>query len=149
MYVQQCALCPLSTGAFKATCYGSWCHVVCAQWLPGIALTLSYEISVHLCNSQSLGAQHSPEKPISVTGVLLARFTLLCSVCGVKGGACIQCSWRKCATAFHVTCAQASLRMCTRKEEDALVREAYCKRHTDPEKLLPLKKRTQLVHSST
>ena len=34
-----------------------------------------------------------------------SRWSLVCSICRVKEGACIQCAVKTCKTAFHVTCA--------------------------------------------
>uniref|UniRef100_A0A158Q908 PHD-type domain-containing protein n=1 Tax=Elaeophora elaphi TaxID=1147741 RepID=A0A158Q908_9BILA len=89
----QCALCPLTGGAMKCTREGdTWAHVVCALWI--------YEVRF---------ADVVHREPITnICDIPYGRWTLRCSVCGTKQGACIQCSVETCATAFHVCCALRS-----------------------------------------
>lgn len=47
------------------------------------------------------------------------RWALICSLCRERTGACIQCSVKKCKTAFHVTCAfQEGLEMKANFDEE-------------------------------
>ena len=50
----------------------------------------------------------------------MSRWSLICSVCRERKGACIQCSVKACKTSFHVTCAfQHGFRMDTILDENA------------------------------
>lgn len=53
-----------------------------------------------------------------------------CSICRIKGGACIQCDNKNCFTAFHVTCARGRGNLGSMKAllQDGVLR-AYCDRH--------------------
>ncbi|VDK83417.1 unnamed protein product [Litomosoides sigmodontis] len=86
----QCVLCPLTGGAMKCTREGdTWAHVACALWI--------YEVRF---------ADVVHREPIAnICDIPYGRWTLRCSVCGTKQGACIQCSVETCTTAFHVCCA--------------------------------------------
>ena len=65
-----------------------------------------------------------------------AHATLRCSLCPTaetkRQGFKIECSHKKCATAFHVTCAQrAGLHMAFETDgADGVRKVAYCKKHT-------------------
>ncbi|KAL5486400.1 hypothetical protein EMCRGX_G018870 [Ephydatia muelleri] len=91
----ECCLCALRGGALKPTTCGRWAHVVCAISIPEVALQdpLSRE-------------------PVVVSALPRARRRLRCSLCQrVSGeahsqGVCVQCSWARCCTSFHVTCGQ-------------------------------------------
>lgn len=85
--VKQCALCPTIGGALKPTTATAWVHASCALWMPGA-----------LC--QGGEAMSS----VDVSAVDARRFKLKCCVCKERQGACVQCSCRTCAAAFHVTC---------------------------------------------
>mgnify|MGYP002787151719 CR=1 FL=1 len=91
-HIQQCCLCPWPGGALKPTTDGRWCHVVCAQWVPGAVIL----------NPSLL-------EPVDVTGVDSDRFKLKCYLCQESdAGAPIQCDHPKCSIAFHPYCAFAS-----------------------------------------
>ncbi|VDK57615.1 unnamed protein product [Anisakis simplex] len=86
----RCVLCPLLGGALKCMKGGeTWAHVVCALWIPEVRF----------------GDVDHREPINNVSDVPSERWTLKCSVCDTKQGACIQCSVKSCTTAFHVTCA--------------------------------------------
>lgn len=58
------------------------------------------------------------------------RWKLVCSICRIKGGACIQCDNKSCFTAFHVTCARAHGNLGSMKAllVDGKLK-AHCNRH--------------------
>uniref|UniRef100_A0A1I7YJB6 PHD-type domain-containing protein n=1 Tax=Steinernema glaseri TaxID=37863 RepID=A0A1I7YJB6_9BILA len=87
-----CVACFQSTGALKRTTCGRWAHVVCTIWVD----------ELHFGNTAFM-------EPIeNVDLALKRRRKLRCIVCKKRGGACIQCSKKKCSFAFHVTCAIAA-----------------------------------------
>ncbi|XP_070816745.1 lysine-specific demethylase 4B [Chaetodon trifascialis] len=90
----ECCLCNLRGGALKTTTDDRWVHVICA-----IAVA-----EAHFVNAIE-------REPVDVTAIPESRKNLKCMFCHSKNanqnrGACIQCSYEKCATSFHVTCAQ-------------------------------------------
>ncbi|KAL3235031.1 NuA3 HAT complex component NTO1 [Nakaseomyces bracarensis] len=85
-----CVVCPSSTGAFKQTHTGSWAHVLCALWMPEL-------------NFANL---HYMEPIEGVEYISKSRWKLVCYICKLRTGACIQCSNKNCFSAFHVTCAK-------------------------------------------
>lgn len=52
--------------------------------------------------------ENGTEKVCGVTNIDKARLELKCNFCRSKRGACFQCSGKKCARAFHATCALAA-----------------------------------------
>ena len=88
--MQSCILCPVEAGAFKQTTSNSWAHLLCAIWIPEVAVANSiYMEPVD-------GIEHIPK----------GRWKLNCYLCHKKVGACIQCAKKTCFTAFHPSCAR-------------------------------------------
>ncbi|CAA3022076.1 histone-lysine N-methyltransferase ATX2-like [Olea europaea subsp. europaea] len=88
----QCCLCPLSGGAMKRTTDGRWAHLACAIWIPETCLSDIKKM-----------------EPIEgISRINKDRWKLLCSICHVAHGACIQCSNNKCHVAYHPLCARAA-----------------------------------------
>ncbi|XP_058886333.1 protein Jade-3-like isoform X1 [Acipenser ruthenus] len=115
----QCVLCPQRGGAMKATRAGTkWAHVSCALWIPEV----------------SIACPERMEPITKVSHIPPSRWALVCSLCKLKTGACIQCSVKSCITAFHVTCAfQHSLEMKTILDEgDEVKFKSYCLKHSKP-----------------
>ncbi|XP_054644649.1 protein Jade-3 isoform X3 [Dunckerocampus dactyliophorus] len=115
----QCLLCPKKGGAMKATRAGTkWAHVSCALWIPEV----------------SIACPERMEPITKVSHIPPSRWSLICSVCKVKTGACIQCSVKNCTTPFHVTCAfEHSLEMKTILDEgDEVKFKSYCLKHSKP-----------------
>ncbi|XP_006864298.1 PREDICTED: protein Jade-3 [Chrysochloris asiatica] len=113
----QCLLCPKSGGAMKTTRTGSkWAHVSCALWIPEV----------------SIACPERMEPITKVSHIPPSRWALVCSLCKVKTGACIQCSVKSCITAFHVTCAfEHNLEMKTILDEgDEVKFKSYCLKHS-------------------
>ncbi|GMT21121.1 hypothetical protein PFISCL1PPCAC_12418, partial [Pristionchus fissidentatus] len=127
----RCQLCPNQGGAMKELEEGGkWVHVSCAMWIPEVRF-------IRKNGREVIG---------SLDTVLDQRWQLKCSICDLRTGACIQCAFKACATAFHTTCAQRS-RVCDvvhetvessskllsdQKNEinDSVNFHAFCKRHT-------------------
>lgn len=85
-----CALCPLRGGALKRTQCGRWAHVQCFMWLPELQLEQDREML-------SLGSLKNLDPD---------RNTLDCTLChSRKGRGIIQCAYKRCMVAFHVSCA--------------------------------------------
>ena len=117
-----CPACPSHEGCFKRTIGGRWgglAHVACALYLPACGF--------------------EPEGTMDEAGFAFidpAYGTLRCSLCPTaetkRQGFKIQCSHKKCTTAFHVTCAQrVGLHMATIDDgADGVRTVVYCKKHT-------------------
>ncbi|PVV02417.1 hypothetical protein BB560_003125 [Smittium megazygosporum] len=113
----RCIFCPHKGGAFKKTTDNEWAHLLCALWIPevGISNTVYME-------------------PIdSVDMIPKSRWKLICSLCGIRTGACIQCSNKSCFTAFHVTCAfkaRIYMKMKLASSSQSSSFDVFCTRHT-------------------
>ncbi|GMI70468.1 Arabidopsis TRITHORAX 1, SET DOMAIN PROTEIN 27 [Hibiscus trionum] len=71
-----CCLCPVIGGAMKPTTDGRWAHLACAIWIPETCLSDVKRM-----------------EPIDgLNRISKDRWKLLCSICGVSYGACIQVS---------------------------------------------------------
>ncbi|XP_032698788.1 protein Jade-3 isoform X3 [Lontra canadensis] len=113
----QCLLCPKKGGAMKTTRTGTkWAHVSCALWIPEV----------------SIACPERMEPITKVSHIPPSRWALVCNLCKLKTGACIQCSVKSCITAFHVTCAfEHSLEMKTILDEgDEVKFKSYCLKHS-------------------
>ncbi|KAG0655876.1 nuA3 HAT complex component nto1 [Maudiozyma exigua] len=84
-----CCVCPEIGGPLKQTSCGTWVHIWCTIWITEL----------------SFGNWHYLEPVEGIEKIPASRWRLVCSICKVKHGACIQCSNKNCFTAFHVTCA--------------------------------------------
>ncbi|XP_028055448.1 histone-lysine N-methyltransferase ATX1-like isoform X2 [Camellia sinensis] len=70
----RCCLCPVIGGAMKPTTDGRWAHLACAIWIPETCLSDIKKM-----------------EPIDgLSRINKDRWKLLCSICGVSYGACIQ-----------------------------------------------------------
>jgi hypothetical protein len=109
-----CLFCPNEGGAFKQTSNNKWGHLVCGLWIPEIG----FSNPVYM-------------EPIDqVERIPKARWKLNCYICERAQGACIQCDFKTCCEAFHVTCGQrAHLYMEMVSGEEKMLR-AFCDRHT-------------------
>ncbi|XP_071696799.1 histone H3-lysine(4) N-trimethyltransferase ATX1-like [Rutidosis leptorrhynchoides] len=123
-----CCLCPVKGGAMKPTTDGRWAHLACAMWIPETCLSDIKKM----------------EPVDGLNRVSKDRWKLLCSICGVPYGACIQCSNSACYVAYHPLCARAAgfcaeLAAAERQqlvpldedEENQCIRLlSFCKRHS-------------------
>ncbi|KAL3506598.1 hypothetical protein ACH5RR_031980 [Cinchona calisaya] len=99
-----CCLCPIIGGAMKPTTDGRWAHLACAMWIPETCLS-----------------DITKMEPIDgLSRVNKDRWKLLCSICGVSYGACIQCSNNSCRVAYHPLCARAA-GFCVELEDEDLL----------------------------
>ncbi|XP_069776955.1 lysine-specific demethylase 4C-like isoform X3 [Narcine bancroftii] len=94
-WTADCCLCNLRGGALKQTTDNRWAHVMCAIAIPEARFVNVVDRS-----------------PVDVTRIPLQRLKLKCVFCRKRVkktlGACIQCSYGRCPTSFHVTCAHAA-----------------------------------------
>lgn len=101
----------------KATRAGTkWAHVSCALWIPEV----------------SIACPERMEPITKISHIPPSRWSLICSLCKLKTGACIQCSVKNCTTPFHVTCAfEHSLDMKTILDEgDEVKFKSFCLKHS-------------------
>lgn len=125
-----CCLCPVIGGAMKPTTDGRWSHLACAIWIPETCLSDIKRM-----------------EPIDgLSRINKDRWKLLCSICGVSYGACIQCSNNTCYAAYHPLCARAAGLCVELEDEDRLhllsvdddvegqcIRFlSFCKKHKQP-----------------
>ncbi|CDO69700.1 hypothetical protein BN946_scf184851.g88 [Trametes cinnabarina] len=113
-----CILCPNEGGAFKQTVSGEWVHLLCAIWIP--ETTVANEVFM--------------EPVTGIEKISKQRWKLVSQhqVCGIREGACIQCSKPSCFTAFHATCARKEkllMPMKAAQGSEAPTLAAYCERH--------------------
>ncbi|XP_075887374.1 lysine-specific demethylase 4C [Nelusetta ayraudi] len=96
-FTAECCLCNLRGGALKKTQNDKWAHVMCAVALPEVRFS-----------------DEAKRSPIDTSRVPMQRYKLRCIYCRKRhsgkrqSGACIQCSYGRCPTSFHVTCAHAA-----------------------------------------
>ncbi|XP_076360069.1 uncharacterized protein LOC143252199 isoform X2 [Tachypleus tridentatus] len=115
-----CILCPNKGGAMKTTRSGrKWAHVSCALWIPEV----------------SIGNVDKMEPITKISEISPSRWSLLCSLCRERVGACIQCSVKTCKTAYHVTCAfknnlDMKAIMEDEKDDDGVKLRSYCQKHS-------------------
>ncbi|CAE6377360.1 unnamed protein product [Rhizoctonia solani] len=113
----ECLLCPNEGGAFKQTSNGKWAHLLCAIWVPECVL-----------------GNPTFMEPIENTDKIpKQRWKLVCSICKVKQGACIQCNKSTCVTAFHVSCARRQKLLSPMKSHGENELQAFCERHLPTE----------------
>ncbi|OVA05105.1 PWWP domain [Macleaya cordata] len=125
-----CCLCPVIGGAMKPTTDGRWAHLACAIWIPETCLS-------DIKRMEPIDGLNRINKD---------RWKLLCSICGVSYGACIQCSNNTCRVAYHPLCARAAglcvelededrlhLMSFDEDEDDQCIRLlSFCKKHRQP-----------------
>ncbi|KAL3683187.1 hypothetical protein R1sor_001209 [Riccia sorocarpa] len=87
-----CCLCPVTGGAMKKTTDGRWAHIMCAMWTPETCLVDAKRM----------------EPVDGISSINKERWKLICTVCKVPYGACIQCSKPHCRVSFHPLCARSS-----------------------------------------
>lgn len=114
-----CLLCPNKGGAMKSTRNGlKWAHVSCALWIPEVII----------------GCVEKMEPITKISMIPASRWSLVCSLCKEKDGACIQCSVKTCKIAYHVTCAfMNGLEMKAiigDTEEDGIKLKSFCRKHS-------------------
>ncbi|XP_033632001.1 protein Jade-3-like [Asterias rubens] len=112
-----CLLCGVKGGAMKSTRSGTkWAHVSCALWIPEV----------------SIGCVERMEPITKISQIPGSRWALICNLCRVRTGACIQCSVKTCKIAYHVTCGfQNNLDMKTYLDDEVEVRfRSFCLKHS-------------------
>lgn len=117
-----CSVCPDVTGPLKQTTCGSWVHVWCAVWVR------------ELC----FGNWHYLEPVEGIERIPISRWRLICTICKLKDGACIQCSNKNCFVAFHVSCARRAGFYMTPLQTGSLAEmalggeklECFCEKHS-------------------
>lgn len=88
----------------KPTTDGRWAHLACAIWIPETCLSDIKKM-----------------EPIDgLSRINKDRWKLLCSICSVPYGACIQCSNPVCRVAYHPLCARAAGFCVELEDEDRL-----------------------------
>ncbi|KAG6544106.1 hypothetical protein Mapa_014523 [Marchantia paleacea] len=117
-----CCLCPVTGGAMKTTTDGRWAHITCAMWTPETCLVDVKRM----------------EPVDGISAINKERWKLVCTVCKVPYGACIQCSKPHCRVSFHPLCARAAgLSMEVMEDKAGSVPDSdgglqlltYCKKH--------------------
>ncbi|MCO5559526.1 hypothetical protein L7F22_013127 [Adiantum nelumboides] len=109
-----CFLCFGLLGAFKRSADGKWAHVFCVQWFP--EFSDKNEASLH--DSMKMAAQE--------------KIVQECSVCHMKQGARLRCSFGHCHGTFHPLCARDSgLYMSVKRSSGGRIQHrAYCEKHS-------------------
>ncbi|KAJ7559003.1 hypothetical protein O6H91_04G065300 [Diphasiastrum complanatum] len=87
-----CCLCPIKGGAMKETTDGRWVHLACALWIPETCFVDTKRM----------------EPVDGLRSINKERWKLICSICKVPYGVCIQCAEHHCRVAYHPLCARAA-----------------------------------------
>ncbi|KAH7890921.1 PHD-zinc-finger like domain-containing protein [Phlebopus sp. FC_14] len=115
-----CILCPNEGGAFKQTVLGDWAHLLCAIWIP------ETRVANEVFMEPITGSDKIPKQ----------RWKLKCSICGIREGACIQCTKTSCFLAFHTTCARREkllMPMKSTQGTEPVTLTCYCEKHLPKE----------------
>ncbi|KAH7914590.1 PHD-zinc-finger like domain-containing protein [Hygrophoropsis aurantiaca] len=115
-----CILCPNEGGAFKQTVLGEWAHLLCAIWIP------ETRVANEVFMEPITGSDKIPKQ----------RWKLKCSICGIREGACIQCTKTSCFLAFHTTCARKEkllMPMKSTQGSEPVTLMCYCEKHLPKE----------------
>ncbi|KAG1795047.1 PHD-zinc-finger like domain-containing protein [Suillus plorans] len=115
-----CILCPNEGGAFKQTVFGDWAHLLCAIWIP------ETRVANEVFMEPITGSDKIPKQ----------RWKLKCSICGIRQGACIQCTKNSCFLAFHTTCARKERLLMPMKSSQGSepgTLACYCEKHLPKE----------------
>ncbi|KAH0836797.1 hypothetical protein J3R83DRAFT_8562 [Lanmaoa asiatica] len=115
-----CIFCPNEAGAFKQTTLGDWAHLLCAIWIP------ETRVANEVFMEPITGSDKIPKQ----------RWKLKCSICGVREGACIQCTKTSCFLAFHATCARKEkllMPMKSTQGSEPVTLTCYCEKHLSKE----------------
>ncbi|KAL4062487.1 PHD-zinc-finger like domain-containing protein [Scleroderma citrinum] len=115
-----CIFCPNEGGAFKQTVLGEWAHLLCAIWIPEI------RVANEVFMEPISGSEKIPKQ----------RWKLKCSICGIREGACIQCTKSSCFLAFHTTCARREkllMPMKSTQGSEPVTLTCYCEKHLSKE----------------
>ncbi|KAG1774169.1 hypothetical protein EV702DRAFT_1127317 [Suillus placidus] len=115
-----CILCPNEGGAFKQTVFGDWSHLLCAIWIP------ETRVANEVFMEPITGSDKIPKQ----------RWKLKCSICGIREGACIQCTKNSCFLAFHTTCARKERLLMPMKSSQGSepgTLACYCEKHLPKE----------------
>ncbi|KAL2612135.1 hypothetical protein R1flu_023827 [Riccia fluitans] len=137
-----CCLCPVTGGAMKKTTDGRWAHITCAMWTPETCV---------------LDAKRM-EPVDGISSINKERWKLICTVCKVPYGACIQCSKPYCRVSFHPLCARfsgLSMEVMEDKAGNLVDNDAglqmltYCKKHRPAAKGRHAKSKSQQTVAAT
>ncbi|KAI6112894.1 PHD-zinc-finger like domain-containing protein [Pisolithus sp. B1] len=115
-----CIFCPNEGGAFKQTVLGEWAHLLCAIWIP------ETRVANEVFMEPISGSERIPKQ----------RWKLKCSICGIREGACIQCTKSSCFLAFHATCARKEkllMPMKSMQGSEPVTLTCYCEKHLTKE----------------
>ncbi|KAF8141451.1 hypothetical protein EV363DRAFT_1308129 [Boletus edulis] len=115
-----CIFCPNEGGAFKQTTLGDWAHLLCAIWIP------ETRVANEVFMEPITGSDKIPKQ----------RWKLKCSICGIREGACIQCTKTSCFLAFHTTCARKEkllMPMKSTQGTEPVTLTCYCEKHLPKE----------------
>lgn len=130
-----CALCPKKGGALKQTL-----HLIKDSYFPNYSpiKIKGKKEGKHFIWVHAFCALHTPGVIFKNLGVDLAgidntRLNIQCEICKSKDGACLQCNFNRCSSAFHPECGK-ELFVSTKSNE----KKIYCALHK------PLKLRKML-----
>lgn len=115
-----CIFCPNEGGAFKQTVLGEWAHLLCAIWIP------ETRVANEVFMEPISGSERIPKQ----------RWKLKCTICGIREGACIQCTKSSCFLAFHATCARKEkllMPMKSMQGSEPVTLTCYCEKHLTKE----------------
>ena len=117
--LNRCLLCPHTDGALKPAASGlGWVHAACAIWTPETGFADAEKVDV----------------VIGLETIDRNRWRLLCDVCGVKGGCCVQCLGAACRWSCHVLCGwkaghRMEMQVVGTEDDIDVVKLVYCDRH--------------------